>query len=960
MYVFCACSGLLCHATIGFSQPEVALDYIRKGSHQLIAQGEDSARFYFEHSLKEAQNHDDSLQLYHQIAAAWYNKSAQMDEAILWWNRYRKSPHEGHELVKSVYYSLGDAYKRSGQYPEAQIVFHELVDMLKGTDDKVYLALSWYHLGVSYTREGDYEYADNYLKNSLKLAREIPHPALERFCLVELGNAAYWRNEAQAAVEYHLEALARGGPDRAIYKNLGDAYLALGRMDSAHWYFQKALPMFLDPQIDEPEHAAETLTSLAELAIKEGDLKLAEKHLNQALNYSQQAYPKQRSREAGKVWLARADLSFQQQLYRQALEAYQAALKTVLGDQVADDIGQNPPTTAFYSENVIMDALEGKAAVWKALYNSENKIEYLYRALECHQDLLVIEDNIRRGFLLEEAKLSLTRESFQHRLEAMDISWQLFEQTKDEQVVEHAFVFAEKSHAALLTDALQNARQFSLTQVPEDLQRMERSIRKIIGQIEQTIFEIKRDEPLDTTQLHKLEAHLFSNRTRLDSLNRTLSSTYSAMQLMGDEPYSATSRDIIGQLPEGSLLLSYVWGKEWLYLAGVFRGEIFLDRMALGEKWEGKINQFIAELHSPEGFRKEGKSSAEYFAEQSWEIYQHFLAPALLKLDTTLVREIIVIPDGPLCGLPLDVLTSQAVQQASNFHQLPYLLDQFTFRYAFSAGALFMKTHENVAADQLFAGFAPAYGANEKDQMASLVNRGLSAEGFRPLVYNQQEVNELANLFNGGAYTGEDATEENFMEAANRSRILHLSMHGWLSTDHPDHSALAFYLDDQSDSGPGDGMLYVYELYGMHIPADLVVLSACQTLSGTWQRGEGIMSIARGFRQAGTQNLVGSLWNANDFSTHLLMKHYYQLLMTGVPKADALRQAKQIYLTETDRTHPFFWSAFVLVGDNEPLEAPFRIPALYWLGLAGLLISIIFWYKWKTGQVTPHPFRVTK
>jgi CHAT domain-containing protein len=108
----------------------------------------------------------------------------------------------------------------------------------------------------------------------------------------------------------------------------------------------------------------------------------------------------------------------------------------------------------------------------------------------------------------------------------------------------------------------------------------------------------------------------------------------------------------------------------------------------------------------------------------------------------------------------------------------------------------------------------------------------------------------------------------------------------------------------------------------MRLNAQLAVLSACNTGYGKIAKGEGVMSLARGFAQAGVPAIVMSLWTAQDKSTSEIMGNFYKALADGKTKDESLKIAKLTYLENASKlgAHPYFWAAFVLVGENKPLE----------------------------------------
>ena len=113
-----------------------------------------------------------------------------------------------------------------------------------------------------------------------------------------------------------------------------------------------------------------------------------------------------------------------------------------------------------------------------------------------------------------------------------------------------------------------------------------------------------------------------------------------------------------------------------------------------------------------------------------------------------------------------------------------------------------------------------------------------------------------------------------------------------------------------------DGFLRMHEIYNLRLPADLVVLSACQTALGREIRGEGLVGLTRGFMYAGARAVVASLWEVDDESTAELMKRFYRaMLKEGRRPADALRAA-QLEMSRSPRwSAPFYWAGFLLQGD---------------------------------------------
>jgi CHAT domain-containing protein len=146
-------------------------------------------------------------------------------------------------------------------------------------------------------------------------------------------------------------------------------------------------------------------------------------------------------------------------------------------------------------------------------------------------------------------------------------------------------------------------------------------------------------------------------------------------------------------------------------------------------------------------------------------------------------------------------------------------------------------------------------------------------------------------------------------------RIVHLAAHGLLDTQAPDRSAIVLSLVDERGS-PQNGFLRLHDIYDMNLPAELVVLSACQTALGKHTTGEGLIGLTRGFMYAGSKRVMASLWKVGDRATAELMSTFYRaILKKGQSPAAALRTTQLIFRKRPDCRAPFFWASFTLQGE---------------------------------------------
>lgn len=171
-----------------------------------------------------------------------------------------------------------------------------------------------------------------------------------------------------------------------------------------------------------------------------------------------------------------------------------------------------------------------------------------------------------------------------------------------------------------------------------------------------------------------------------------------------------------------------------------------------------------------------------------------------------------------------------------------------------------------------------------------------------------------------------------------KSSILHVATHGFTSAYAPAASHLLF---QQVGNDEEDGQLHAWEIYGMSIPADLTVLSACQTGTGALRTGTGVLSLTGAFRYAGSRNFVMSLWAVSDRSTYQVMRKFFTGIKENQSKATALQQAMVHHLeTEKDPEllHPYYWAGFSLIGPGEPIKPQNK---LWWLFLPLAILGII-------------------
>jgi CHAT domain-containing protein len=235
----------------------------------------------------------------------------------------------------------------------------------------------------------------------------------------------------------------------------------------------------------------------------------------------------------------------------------------------------------------------------------------------------------------------------------------------------------------------------------------------------------------------------------------------------------------------------------------------------------------------------------------------------------------------------------------------------------------------------------------------SNTNKNLRVLGFAPnydklfpLFSTTKEVKFIEKSFKSSiCFYDDQANKKAFIDHCRNSDIIHIASHADINAFDDDYSYIAF--SDVHYDNEGDYLLYLRELVSLDLNAELIVLSACNTSLGSYKKGEGILSLARGFVSAGCSSIVSSLWEVDDASTQELMESFYSHLLLGEDKSLALANAKRSYLkTHTgEKLSPYFWGGFVALGDMKPICTPNN--GIKYAVCGSLFLGFLFFFRRK-------------
>ena len=265
------------------------------------------------------------------------------------------------------------------------------------------------------------------------------------------------------------------------------------------------------------------------------------------------------------------------------------------------------------------------------------------------------------------------------------------------------------------------------------------------------------------------------------------------------------------------------------------------------------------------------------------QAYDWLIRPLEQELEASKIKTLVFVTDGILRNLP----------PATLHDGKQYLIEKYSVAIAPSLQLTELQTTDKDRQDILLAGLSQP------------------RQGFDRLPGVKQEIEQIEPLFASNVLLNNSFTELNFIESTSQTpfRVVHLATHGQFSSEAEDTFVLTWdnriNIDELSRLLRGDSKQLR--------PIELLVLSACETATGDMDATLGLAGIAV---RAGARSTVASLWAVDDTATVDLMTNFYQKLATGnITKAEALRQAQISVLQNDTFSHPFFWSAFILVGN---------------------------------------------
>jgi hypothetical protein len=529
---------------------------------------------------------------------------------------------------------------------------------------------------------------------------------------------------------------------------------------------------------------------------------------------------------------------------------------------------------------------------------------------------------ITSGLDSENSRLLLTSRVNEIYNLAVKVTAEIYNITGKTEYLNLAFEFSEKSKASVLLSLIRETEAMKIGNIPEPIRMKETEIKSEIAQYRNLIFEEKQKATPNNLKIGQWQTSLNNKRLAYDSIIGLLEKEYPEYYNLKYNFDVVSIQEVQKKLLIGVLLIEYKLVDSVLYSFIISKEEVRLMEVFFEEGMISEVEKFISLMNTfPDVTNVHQNSLA--FAELGNSLFKK-----LFPLEIPPQSELIVIPDDVLGYLSFDALVTAYPQSGQiDFRKIQYLIQSHPISYGYSATLLFRENNTQIRKKNLLA-MAPVYSTEINmsgidDTLMRDLNKLLT-----PLNYALQEVENISENFNGRLMTNQDATESNFKAAASDYNILHFAMHTLFDDENPFASKLVFSLEGDTID---DGFLNTYEIYNLDLNAELAVLSACQTGVGKLNKGEGIMSLARGFFYAGVPGIVMTLWAIEDISSAEIVTSFYGYLKSGSKKDHALRNAKLDYLQKANQlqAHPYFWAAYVQIGNSDPLSPGINKYPLY-------------------------------
>ena len=810
----------------------------------------------------------------HNWAGGMLDLLGDVDKALDHFNRAFQSARkggwrlaEGNALsnIGKIYSDLADWQKALEFYGQSLTVFQSSPDF------KQPLAISLNNIGIAYSRAGEQEKALEYLLQALPLHHTGGDKISEIYTLNNIGRVYRLLGDFQKARTYYsqAQALQKETGNRGVLADTLDqtglSYLEEGFPEKAVEYFLQALE--IQRTAANPRREGLALTHLGQAYSRLGQADKAVEHFTRALSLLQDI----------------GDLS----LTAQALEGL---ARVEAGRGKLDDARKHVEASL-----ALIETVRTRASNLQLRSSYRASVENAY---EFYIDVLMQQH---------------AKDPSQGRdAEALQASERGRARNLLDQLVESRLNIRQGVDAALLE------KEHELTQLLNAKAQRELQLKASKGKAE------------DLARLRKEISSLEDEFQQVQAAIRQKSPEYAELT----QPQPLGLKEIQQQLDADTLLLEYSLGKErsylWVISPDSMKSYVLPKqeeiRTVAQQAYQSLTARSVVKSLETRAQRNARIAEADkQFQQAAMGLSRMILAPAAAELGS---KRLVIVADDALQYVPFAAL-SVSNQPLIVRHEIVSLPSASAFavqRHNLANREPAPKTLA-VIADPVFSSGDPRLKAHA-EAVAENVTRSLehtpaTASGGQlsipRLPFTRSEADQILAVARAGSNLKALDFRANRAMATSgelsKYRYVHFATHGYLDTTRAGLSAIVLSMFDENGQ-PQDGFLRTHDVYNLKLPAELVVLSACETGLGKDVRGEGLEGLTRGFMYAGARRIVVSLWNVNDKATAALMQRLYTgMLRSNKTPAAALRAAQIEMLRTGQWQSPYYWAPFVLQGE---------------------------------------------
>ncbi|MCA2714146.1 MAG: tetratricopeptide repeat protein [Microcystis sp. M114S2] len=814
--------------------------------------------------------------------------------------------------------NLGSAYLSLGQYQKAIDLHQKSLVINREIVNRQGEARALNNLGNVYQSLGQYQKAIQFYQQSLGIARDVDFRQEEAASLGNLGNAYQSRGEYQTAINYHQQSLAitrelddRSGEAKAL-NNLGVDYRLLGQYQKAINYHQQSLE--IAEKIGDLKVQADSLGNLGNVYQSLGQYQKAIDYHQQSLEIAEkigdQGSKARSLGNLGNAYQSRGE-------YQKAIDLYEKSLV------ITRDIGLRQEEGSFLNnlgvahyflgeyEKAIdylkqtldiakkIGDLKGEADSLGNLGSAYLSLGQYQKAIDYHQENRAIARKI--GDLQGEAnslnnlgvayqKINQPAEAIKNLEESLNIILKIRGDISRENIAgqnRKSFLASnEKTVITLATILIQQnqpekAFQWLNLATTADLADYNRLI----------------DAKVADPDAQKALDNWNTDNQQLEGMRRQLQDKYSeelAKDIRQFEEKVYKNAETIGQkYPEiaelfeskptdiaqlqkniapDTLVIQPVPLRDEVALFLVTREKLIVIQ---SDAKRNELNKLVSEYRT----QLADYQNADYFVTGS-KLYEILIRPIESQIATSSRKNIAIIATGQLRYIPFETLYDKKNDQV--------LLEKYPIYYLTR-----ISTSTPPATER-----KPLQGlafANPKPTQEELKGTEIEADN-------------ISKIFPGSEkYLGTNATLDIFKKQAFRFSILHLGTHGCFNLagcPNLDMQANTILFANNQQYNIADAALLGLK------NTELITLSACQTAKEANADGQEISGLAYVLERAGAKSVIASLWSAEDNTSAEIMTQFYQNLKNGMTKSEAMQKAKLSQI----KSHPFFWSPFILIG----------------------------------------------